>query len=401
MPKCFRMKNKNTCPVISRLFLGFFLLFMSISLVSAEGNDPCNEFSENKSSCESNYECRWSAAYTDTEGEEHDAVCHVGAEVCTTINRREVVAQDEGEKNEAYKSRLEGERLKMCEAKGCWWDNSVDKCRPEKGMCAGRTQLGCWLDSDCRWLNDACMFRAEKSSEKAYAEVAGICLCKNNVPVWDSKCEGDRNNFWEESIPGTCTQPLDNESIQVFCEQNASDLSPYGRDKCNKAIKNVIKAGEQSCLDNAEIQYQNSLKDVTAREERRSADALCRTGAEELYTGAVFSGSGLRGGALEAHKKLTKSISHESDLKVLILGWMTFALELTAVIAVVAIVWAGILYVTDMGDGSNQEKAKKIIMWVVIGILVILGSYAIVNTIMKADLGDEGRQASISTIYLS
>lgn len=363
----------------------------SFALVSDE--PVCSEF-DDKQGCESVYDCKWIKA----EGDNADDACMVRADSCFSVNKR-FFAEDEDE-NEILK-------MEHCELVGCWWDDDSTRCRPERGMCAGRTQLGCWLDSDCRWRNGACMFRAEKSSEQAYAEVEGICLCENGagnkVPVWttgEDACDSARNKFWQEEIPSTCVQPLDNEAIAVFCENNASLLTPYGKRQCNNALKYVIKTEEQSCLDESEKRYQNSLKDAEARSQRRADDERCRAGSEELYSGAVFSGSGLKGGAIEAHKKLTKSISHETDLKALILGWTKFALELTAVIAVVALVYAGILYVTDLGDGGNKDKAKSIIMWVVIGILVILGSYAIVNTLMKADLGDEGR-AEISTTFHS
>ena len=93
----------------------------------------------------------------------------------------------------------------------------------------------------------------------------------------------------------------------------------------------------------------------------------------------------MRDGSVIAHEYLSRSISHQTDIKALIIGWVRFALELVAVLSVVAIVWAGILYITDMGDGGNQEKAKKILIWVTIGIIVIIGSYAIVNTLMGAN----------------
>lgn len=102
------------------------------------------------------------------------------------------------------------------------------------------------------------------------------------------------------------------------------------------------------------------------------------------YDGPVFNGPGLEGGALLAERELDDNVSKERDLKALIIGWTNFILSVAALLAVVALVWAGVLYITAAGDDSRMETAKKIVIWVVVGILLILASYAIVNTVMQA-----------------
>lgn len=102
------------------------------------------------------------------------------------------------------------------------------------------------------------------------------------------------------------------------------------------------------------------------------------------YGGTVFTGPGLEGGALLAENLLDDNVSKERDLKELVIGWTNFLLSVAALLAVIAVVWAGFLYVTAGGDDGRMETAKKIIIWVFIGILLILGAYAIVNTVMQA-----------------
>jgi len=102
------------------------------------------------------------------------------------------------------------------------------------------------------------------------------------------------------------------------------------------------------------------------------------------YDGTVFTGPGLEGGALLAESLLDDNVSKERDLKTLVIGWTNFLLSVAALLAVIAIVWAGFLYVTAGGDDGRMESAKKIIIWVIIGILLILAAYAIVNTVMQA-----------------
>lgn len=97
----------------------------------------------------------------------------------------------------------------------------------------------------------------------------------------------------------------------------------------------------------------------------------------------VFDGPGLKAGADFTGTKLDKNISKNISIKQLILGWVKFFLEIVLLIAVVAIIWAGVLYVTSFGDDSRTDTAKNIIKWVVIGIIVILSAYAIVNTLIS------------------
>ena len=58
-------------------------------------------------------------------------------------------------------------------------------------------------------------------------------------------------------------------------------------------------------------------------------------------------------------------------------------------IAVIMIIYGGILYVTAAGEQEKIDTAKKILMYAAIGIIVILLSFAIVNTIIGAGTGTE------------
>lgn len=86
-------------------------------------------------------------------------------------------------------------------------------------------------------------------------------------------------------------------------------------------------------------------------------------------------------------------IGENTSLRQYILNVLNFALTFLGLIAVAFIVYAGFLYVTAGGDDGNTEKAKKIILYAVIGILVILAAFAIVNTVIQnagRGTGDRG-----------
>ena len=47
------------------------------------------------------------------------------------------------------------------------------------------------------------------------------------------------------------------------------------------------------------------------------------------------------------------------------------------IIFVMMVVYAGILYMTDMGEGKKVDKAKKLLQTSIIGIVIVVAAYAI------------------------
>ncbi len=383
MPKCVGMKKINIQAIVVRVVLGIFLGVFLIPISYAGDRVACNDSSMTIANCEDTAYCQWIKEETIDLGrgetETISAHCAITAEECWAINVE--FSEEDTRKTE-------------CEDVTCHWDEKTKECTPELGYCEQHGVMTCWYVSGCTYTNGNCIPTGEASSQKAVSALTGVCHCKeesvanSEVGIWTGKCGLKKNDFWREDIPGSCVPPLSNKAVELFCNDNSALFSDYGKRQCRVALGHVMEAGGEKCLNKSELLYQQSLKDSDAREQRRIRDIACRGQISAFYPGATFSGGGLKAGAIVAHKHLTKSISHETSLKTLILSWTRFVLELVAILAVIAVVWAGILYITDLGDGSNQEKAKKILMFVAIGILVILGSYAIVNTLMTADFSD-------------
>ena len=80
------------------------------------------------------------------------------------------------------------------------------------------------------------------------------------------------------------------------------------------------------------------------------------------------------GGALEG-----SGITGESDLGDLILKYVNFALPFLALAAFIGFVYAGFLYVTAYGNDEQIQKSKKILIYAVIGLIVVILSYSIVQ----------------------
>lgn len=90
----------------------------------------------------------------------------------------------------------------------------------------------------------------------------------------------------------------------------------------------------------------------------------------------VYGGPGLQGGL----GILTGAggINSTSDIKTLILTIIAFLLDIVLLLAVLAIIVAGIYLIVSNGDEAQKDKAKKIIFYAIAGIILILFARVIV-----------------------
>ncbi|MDD5041828.1 MAG: TrbC/VirB2 family protein [Candidatus Peribacteraceae bacterium] len=70
------------------------------------------------------------------------------------------------------------------------------------------------------------------------------------------------------------------------------------------------------------------------------------------------------------------------DLKTTILNIAQQILKFVSLVAVVVIIIAGIWLIVGLGDESAKEKAKKIVMYTIVGLILILISQAIVTFVI-------------------
>ena len=70
------------------------------------------------------------------------------------------------------------------------------------------------------------------------------------------------------------------------------------------------------------------------------------------------------------------------DLKTAIIDVIKKVLDFMTLIAVVMIVIAGIRYIISQGEEGEKDKAKKMIIYVVIGLVIILAARAIVTFVI-------------------
>jgi hypothetical protein len=91
--------------------------------------------------------------------------------------------------------------------------------------------------------------------------------------------------------------------------------------------------------------------------------------------------------ATDNPQAISTATGGQGSFRALALTIVNFALTFLGLIAVVMIIYGGFLYVSAAGNQEKIGTAKKIIMYAVIGIVVILLSFAIVNTVLSAGTG--------------
>ncbi len=66
---------------------------------------------------------------------------------------------------------------------------------------------------------------------------------------------------------------------------------------------------------------------------------------------------------------------------------INFALSFLGLIATIMVIWGGVQYVLSGGDEEMKTKGKNTITYAAIGIIIVLGSFALVNTLIAAGGG--------------
>lgn len=103
------------------------------------------------------------------------------------------------------------------------------------------------------------------------------------------------------------------------------------------------------------------------------------------------AGVSVGGGALSDSDvpDIVKSLSGGSgSIRELALRIVNFFLLFLGLVAVIMVIYGGILYITAAGKEDQVGTAKKVILYAIIGIVIIALSFALVNTILKAGTGE-------------
>lgn len=84
------------------------------------------------------------------------------------------------------------------------------------------------------------------------------------------------------------------------------------------------------------------------------------------------------------------AINTVSELLGKVINWM---LGLVGFIALIALIVGGARMIMDFGNEEQVKKGKTTVLWAVIGLLVVILSYAIINIVTGEILGGEQSQS--------
>lgn len=59
------------------------------------------------------------------------------------------------------------------------------------------------------------------------------------------------------------------------------------------------------------------------------------------------------------------------------------AIQYILVIAAIFIILSGYIYMTSFGNKAKVEQAKQMLLYTIIGILVVMGAYLVVSTVLR------------------
>lgn len=94
-------------------------------------------------------------------------------------------------------------------------------------------------------------------------------------------------------------------------------------------------------------------------------------------------GTGTTGGGSVNLKDIQLPQSKFSDLSGLLQGGVDWFMGIMGAIAVMAIVYSGIMYITAAGDVAKAETARKNLTWAIMGLVIAILAIVAVNGIVK------------------
>lgn len=103
------------------------------------------------------------------------------------------------------------------------------------------------------------------------------------------------------------------------------------------------------------------------------------TGGSGTTAGGTASGGiGFDLGKLGKINFTSRKVNSAEDLIVVIINWL---LGLMGALAVIAIIYSGLMYITAGADQTKAENAKKNLVWAIIGVVIVALSFVIVSWI--------------------
>lgn len=85
--------------------------------------------------------------------------------------------------------------------------------------------------------------------------------------------------------------------------------------------------------------------------------------------------------------EIASATGGEGSIRALVLKIVNYALAFLGIVAVLMLIYGGFSYLTAGGQQDKVDTGKKVILYAIVGIVIILLSFAIVNTVLGAASG--------------
>lgn len=95
--------------------------------------------------------------------------------------------------------------------------------------------------------------------------------------------------------------------------------------------------------------------------------------------------------------ELGSATGGEGSVRAIIVKIINYFLTFLGIVAVLMIIYGGATYMTAGGKQESVDSAKKTILYALIGIVIILLSFAIVNTVVGAATGGSETPTTTTT----
>lgn len=203
-----------------------------------------------------------------------------------------------------------------------------------------------------------------------------LFLNKDGKNVMLMKREGDKYPLPQDD----CDLDFDIETVKKYIDGQIKLEIPLEKNGEKRTVQAQIK------FKNGSMQFISGLESTASElTDGESTDENAENnGAGETNTKKGprkpigFTGTNLEIMERDAYK----GISNETDIETTVVGLVNWFLGFVASIAVLLFIYGGYMWLTDQGDESNIEKAKTIIAGTLIGILIIISAYTIINTLL-------------------
>ena len=93
--------------------------------------------------------------------------------------------------------------------------------------------------------------------------------------------------------------------------------------------------------------------------------------------------------ATDVPGNVTAATGGQTSLRGLVLTIVDYFLGFLGLLAVIMVVYGGVTYVSSAGNDEAVGKAKKIIMYALIGIVIILLSFVVVKAVLGSGTATE------------